>query len=590
MKLWLQSLLQHLMEAMEVLNCYPSNMRIRTPAPLAPWRKKKKIYFTVAQSFSHVGEHKRRVTADVGAHKKGPNARGSHDMADGLGIGSVPNGLAGEQVAAGWPSWLADVAGEAINGWLPRRGESFEKLDKIGEGTYSHVFRARDLETNKVVAIKKVRFANMDPESVRFMIKCYVNQLLEGLDHCHSRGILHRDIKSSNLLVNNNGILRIADFGLATLFTGDQGQQLTSRVVTLWYRPPELLLGATEYGAAVDLWSSGCILAELFAGRPIMPGRTEVEQLHKIFKLCGSPSEEYWEKSKLPHATIFKPQHQYRRCFADTFKDFPPSTLSLLGFLLAIEPEKRGTAATSLQSEFFSTMPIACDPSSLPKYPPSKEYDAKLQDEARRQRAAERSSESVRTHNWVSRATPAPEVQNPLGNANPKSISEKYNKQDGEGSGFLMELPGGPLHNVFSHSGMHPNAFDSTWTKRSQEPLSHASSRTYSSMRVSNDPQLRTQMLCRPNQSGADFSDISDSFAARGNAGSKGNRLDGGEPAEHKKDDIVIAKEQAQVYGNRIPRIHYSGPLMPSGGNVEDMLKEHERHIQQAVRKSRKNF
>lgn len=111
---------------------------------------------------------------------------------------------------------------------------------------------------------------------VGLQIKCYMKQLLCGLEHCHSRGVLHRDIKGSNLLIDNNGVLKIGDFGLANFFQHDQKQPLTSRVVTLWYRAPELLLGATEYGVGIDLWSAGCILAELFAGKPIMPGRTEV--------------------------------------------------------------------------------------------------------------------------------------------------------------------------------------------------------------------------------------------------------------------------------------------------------------------------
>ena len=222
------------------------------------------------------------------------------------------------------------------------------------------MYKARDTVSGKIVALKKVRFDNLEPESVRFMareililrrldhpnvvkldglvtsrmscslylvfeymehdlaglaaspdikftepqvsseipassiasfgaigstrsqrmnkmqVKCYIHQLLSGLEHCHDRGVLHRDIKGSNLLLDNNGMLKIADFGLASFFDPDRKQPMTSRVVTLWYRPPELLLGATDYGVGVDLWSAGCILAELLAGRPIMPGRTEV--------------------------------------------------------------------------------------------------------------------------------------------------------------------------------------------------------------------------------------------------------------------------------------------------------------------------
>ena len=116
-----------------------------------------------------------------------------------------------------------------------------------------------------------------------------MQQLLSGLDHCHSRGVLHRDIKGSNLLIDNNGILKIADFGLATSYDPHHSVPLTSRVVTLWYRPPELLLGASHYGVAVDLWSTGCILGELYSGKPILPGKTEVPFLgicfHKILAI-----------------------------------------------------------------------------------------------------------------------------------------------------------------------------------------------------------------------------------------------------------------------------------------------------------------
>ncbi|XP_020548290.1 probable serine/threonine-protein kinase At1g54610 isoform X3 [Sesamum indicum] len=342
--------------------------------------------------------------------------------------------------AEGWPSWLVDVAGNVIKDWKPRRANTFEKLDKIGQGTYSNVYKARDLITGKVVALKKVRFDNLEPETVKFMareilvlkrlnhpnvikleglvisrmssslylvfeymehdlagltamqsvkftepeVKCYMKQLLSGLEHCHNNGVLHRDIKCSNLLIDNEGVLKIADFGLASFFDPEHKKPMTSRVVTLWYRPPELLLGDTYYGVGVDLWSAGCILAELLAGKPILRGRTEVEQLHKIFKLCGSPTEEYWKKSRLPNATLYKPQQPYKRCIMESFKEFPQSSLGLIDTLLSIDPDARGSATAALNSEFFTTEPYACEPSSLPKFPPSKEMDIKLRDEESR--------------------------------------------------------------------------------------------------------------------------------------------------------------------------------------------------------------
>ncbi|CAI9295110.1 unnamed protein product [Lactuca saligna] len=572
---------------------------------------------------------------------------------------SVPRATEGEQVAAGWPPWLAAVAGEAIKGWVPRKADSFEKLDKIGQGTYSNVYRARDLDHGKIVALKKVRFDNLEPESVRFMareihilrklnhpnvikleglvtsrmscslylvfeymehdlaglashpnhkftesqVKCYIRQLLKGLDHCHSHGILHRDIKGSNLLVDNNGVLKIADFGLASFFDPGQSQPLTSRVVTLWYRPPELLLGATYYGTAVDLWSTGCIVAELYAGKPIMPGRTEVEQLHKIFKLCGSPSEDYWRKSKLPHATIFKPQQPYKRCVAETFKEFPAPALALMETLLSIDPADRGSASSALNSEFFTTKPLPCDPSSLPKYPPSKEFDAKIRDEeARRQAAAGGKShrpDPERRATRESRAMPAPEANAELASSLQKrqgqsySRSEKFNPQQEESaSGFPIDPPRpsqnmeeeqtNNLHKRASHSG--PLVQRAAWSKVGKKVESNGGDLSGISGLVA----ARKSMLSedRRDKSGTSQQHHPRSISrfpgslkeASSNAASHPNDDDG---RSSNKDPISLG------YGSKGSKIHYSGPLLAPSGKVDQMLKDHDRQIQEAVRRAR---
>ncbi|PIN17757.1 Cdc2-related protein kinase [Handroanthus impetiginosus] len=423
-----------------------------------------------------------------------------------------------DEIVDGWPKWLVDnIPSEVLRNIVPKSAESYDKIDKIGQGTYSNVYKARDKETGRVVALKKVRFDTSEPESVKFMareimilqkldhpnivklrglatsrmqyslylvfdymqtdlarilsrpdesltepqIKCYMQQLLSGLEHCHERGILHRDIKGSNLLIDINGMLKIADFGLANFFDTGKRIPLTSRVVTLWYRAPELLLGSTNYGIGIDLWSAGCLMAEMFAGRPIMPGRNEVEQIHRIFKLCGTPSDDYYRRLKL--SMSLKPPQTYKSCLSETFKNFPPSALGLLNILLALDPAHRGSARSALDNEFFTTSPLACGLSGLPVIH-IEDDDVVLINDKRKHRTSKgrrRRKKNLKEDAEVSKekSTETSIFSNVTGSSTTSTSSASVKPLRKEGSlPLLFPSPVVPGHEMSPRTEAHPNA------------------------------------------------------------------------------------------------------------------------------------
>ncbi|KFK31652.1 protein kinase-like protein [Arabis alpina] len=545
-----------------------------------------------------------------------------------------------KQVAAGWPAWLVSVAGEALVDWTPRRASTFEKLEKIGQGTYSSVYRARDLVNNKIVALKRVRFDLSDLESVKFMareiivmrrldhpnvlkleglitasvssslylvfeymdhdlvglasipgikfsepqVKCYMQQLLSGLHHCHSRGVLHRDIKGSNLLIDSNGVLKIADFGLATFFDPENCVPLTSRVVTLWYRPPELLLGACHYGVGVDLWSTGCILGELYAGKPILPGKTEVEQLHKIFKICGSPTEDYWRKLKLPPSAAFRPALPYGRRVAEMFKDLPVNVLSLLETLLSIDPDKRGSAARALESEvlYFTTEPFACDPSSLPKYPPSKEIDAKIRDDAKRQRPCQekQDSQTRRSHERKlippvkANASLTTAMENPYLRSCVPGNSARQMQQCTKDMTSNNEMSG-----RVSHSGPMMN-------NRNHSRLTYVKDHAAAPPRI---PSYRANSAAQSGhfapKTGVDAIGSEQTFK---------NQQRNDLRAFSRADTMDNSKRQIKIpndpswYDSGDNKMYMSGPLLAQPSKVDQMLEEHDRQLQEFTRQKAK--
>ncbi|XP_039399675.1 cyclin-dependent kinase 7 isoform X1 [Mauremys reevesii] len=302
------------------------------------------------------------------------------------------------------------------------RAKRYEKLDFLGEGQFATVYKARDKNTNQIVAIKKIKlghrseakdginrtalreikllqelshpniiglldafghksnislvfdFMETDLEVIikdsslvltQSHIKAYMLMTLQGLEYLHRHWILHRDLKPNNLLLDENGVLKLADFGLAKSF-GSPNRVYTHQVVTRWYRAPELLFGARMYGVGVDMWAVGCILAELLLRVPFLPGDSDLDQLTKIFETLGTPTEEQWPgMSSLPDYVTFKsfPGMPLQHIFSAAGDDL----LDLLQGLFIFNPCTRVTATQALKQKYFSNRPGPTPGSQLPR-------------------------------------------------------------------------------------------------------------------------------------------------------------------------------------------------------------------------------
>jgi cell division cycle 2-like protein len=206
-----------------------------------------------------------------------------------------------------------------------------------------------------------------------------MQQLLSGCEFMHGQWVIHRDLKTSNLLMSHNGILKIGDFGLAREY-GEPLKPYTPIVVTLWYRSPELLLGTKTYSTAIDMWSVGCIFAEFINLQTLFPGKGEMDQLSKIFMEIGTPNEQVWPGySELPNVKKFAfrdtPYNQLRKKFNSYLNS--EAGFQLLNHLLAPCPDRRLSARDALKDAWFSEEPKPAPPDTFPTWPAKSEHHKK---------------------------------------------------------------------------------------------------------------------------------------------------------------------------------------------------------------------
>ncbi|KAJ5069554.1 cyclin-dependent kinase 10 [Anaeramoeba ignava] len=285
------------------------------------------------------------------------------------------------------------------------------KEHKVGAGTYGVVYKAKNIQTKEIIALKKIPLERDDEgvpstairevsllkelshpnivsllnvictseklylifEFVDYDLKRLMNkqkgfnpsqtksltyQLLQGLSECHLHSIIHRDLKPQNLLISKTGILKIADFGLARSFSYPL-RTYTHDVVTLWYRAPEILLGSKHYSPAVDMWSVGTIFAEMLLNESLFPGDSEIDQLYKIFQTFGLPDNNIWPGvTELPEfSTVFPgfSQHMLKETIENMSENrfIDPLAIDLLEKILVLDPNKRLTAKQALKHEYF---------------------------------------------------------------------------------------------------------------------------------------------------------------------------------------------------------------------------------------------